>query len=219
MKTMWPTENATSSRPLRHTGEQLRIHHHRALTGRFGLSEHARQDVPPVSSGYTTDDNARALAVLGEAGLGETGEAARYLRFVPWARVRRVAQPDVPERRNDAHGRALWGLGTSIAVGVTDRWVESVFLAGLDLDTSHPRRPVVGGRLTLRAGWLARVPYPSLGRMARPATDGPRSQVCRGRAIGYLAACVSPPGPPARSARWWPPASTPAMSCAPRWVP
>ena len=69
------------------TGGQLRIGHLRALTGRFGLFEHAHQDVPRVSPGYTTDDNARALAVLGDAGLGDTDEAARYLRFVLWARV------------------------------------------------------------------------------------------------------------------------------------
>ena len=56
---------------------------------------------------------------------------------------------------DDAHGRALWGLRTSIAVGITDREVESVFLAGLDLDTSHARAncyAVLGAVAVLRAG-------------------------------------------------------------------
>ena len=61
MKTMWPTENAMTSRLPWNTGEQqVRIDHLRALTGRFGLFEHTPQDVPPVSPGYTTVDNARA---------------------------------------------------------------------------------------------------------------------------------------------------------------
>jgi hypothetical protein len=152
MKTMWPTEHATSSRPLRHTGEQLWIDHHRALTGRFGLFEHARQDVPPVSSGYTTDDNARALAVLGEAGLGETGEAARYLRFVLWAGF--PASPAQTNRAGNAAGAAYPIAGARsgsadhrfVGAGRTGIWRHAFRLLALGPGQPggrhlHPRRP------------------------------------------------------------------------------
>ena len=192
MKTMWPTENAMTSRLPWNTGEQqVRIDHLRALTGRFGLFEHAPQDVPPVSPGYTTDDNARALAVLGDAGLGDTDEAARYLRFVLWARVpggwHNRMSPNgawLDDRgSDDAHGRALWGLGTSIAVGVTDREVESVFLAGLDLDTSHrPRQLLRGARRRRRAQGRASFlpvffePCAVRGHAVVPSTGNPSPQ-------------------------------------------
>jgi hypothetical protein len=163
MKTMRPGEDAVSSRSPFPTAGQLRLDHLRALTGRFGLFEHARQDVPRVSHGYTTDDNARALAVLGDAGLGTSDQAERYLRFVLWARVpggwHNRLSPNgawLDDRgSDDAHGRALWGLGTLIAAGVTDREVESVFLSGLDLATSHPRAncyAVIGATAALRTG-------------------------------------------------------------------
>jgi len=105
--------------------------HLRRLTDEVGLVQHAYFTVPNYAEGYTTDDNARGLAV---AVLLEQAEevpseqayelASRYLAFLWYAfapaagRFRNFLSF---ERRwleevgsEDAHGRALWGLGVVI---------------------------------------------------------------------------------------------------------
>jgi hypothetical protein len=85
------------------------------------LYKHAIMERPRQTCGYTTDDNGRALAVLGRLEPDHPG-AVRYLEFVltgrvpggwpnrmsPAGRWVDVRGPD------DAHGRALWGLGYAL---------------------------------------------------------------------------------------------------------
>jgi glycosyltransferase involved in cell wall biosynthesis len=94
------------------------------LTDSTGLLQHAVFTVPNYAEGYTTDDNARAviLAVLAQNCGIPVPAAERYLGLLWHAfdaesgRFRNVLSYD---RRwldaigsEDAHGRALWALGT-----------------------------------------------------------------------------------------------------------
>ena len=119
--------------------------HLEVLTGPFGLYEHAIMERPRHSCGYTTDDNGRALVILGRLKPDHPG-AVRYLEFVlngrmpggwhnrmsPGGRWIDVLGPD------DAHGRALWGLGSALTNHDPSR-VFPVFSAGLDLDSFYAR--------------------------------------------------------------------------------
>jgi len=102
---------------------ELKLDHLVAMTDDTGLLQHATFTVPNYKEGYTTDDNARALAltVLLEQ-LGErTPLSTRYLAFL-WhafdADTGRFRDFMTYDRRwrdaggsEDAHGRAVWALG------------------------------------------------------------------------------------------------------------
>ena len=120
-------------RPLADSPTELprwKLAHLRRLTDDTGLLQHAIYTVPNYAAGYTTDDNARALAAAvyleqvepGEAGVA-SDLAARYLAFL-WHAFdpgsgrfhnlmtfdRRWADAVGSE---DCHARALWGLATT----------------------------------------------------------------------------------------------------------
>ena len=102
----------------------LDLRHLRALTDETGVLQHALYSVPNYHEGYTTDDNARALLVgvlLETYGSPEAGElSSKYLAFLNYAfdpETRSFQNVLTYERRwlgssEDAHGRALWALGT-----------------------------------------------------------------------------------------------------------
>jgi glycosyltransferase involved in cell wall biosynthesis len=113
-----------------------KLNHVNALTDDTGMLQHAIFTIPNRAEGYTTDDNARALifSVLLdelEPGALEKNQSpnpdwpSRYLAFLEHA-----FNPDKKRFRNflgynhrwkeeqgseDAHGRALWALGTLLA--------------------------------------------------------------------------------------------------------
>jgi len=101
------------------------------MTDHLGVWEHAEFSTPRVEHGYCTDDNARALIVVGRVqdpsrevtALGET-----YLAFLQQAELptggfvnRRL--PDgtwsVGIGSDDSQGRAIWALGTAAGRGPT----------------------------------------------------------------------------------------------------
>jgi glycosyltransferase involved in cell wall biosynthesis len=112
---------------------EIKLDHLNALTDDTGILQHAIFTIPNRAEGYTTDDNARALIFmvlldeLGPIALSTTESAnpdwaSRYLAFLEHA-----FNPDKKRFRNflgynhrwkeeqgseDAHGRALWALGT-----------------------------------------------------------------------------------------------------------
>jgi glycosyltransferase involved in cell wall biosynthesis len=111
----------------------LNLNHLRRLTDDTGMLQHSIFTIPKYCEGYTTDDNARALAftvLLEQLGEGPYGEATRatpdfsfrYLAFLEHAfnpakgRFRNLLGYDrqwsEAEGSEDCHGRALWGLGT-----------------------------------------------------------------------------------------------------------
>jgi hypothetical protein len=116
----------------------------RTLTGRLGLYEHAVFDRPRRELGYTTDDNARALVVL--EGAFPDIDSRLYLDFVIAGRVRGGWHNRMTDSgrwaddrgSDDAHGRAIWGLGWALRGPHADR-ARHALSTGLDLDSPHAR--------------------------------------------------------------------------------
>lgn len=206
----------------------IRFDHLRALTGPHGLYEHARHDAPRQHHGYTTDDNARALVVMARsAPLTEADQELfhRYLEFVASGRVpggwhNRMSDRGVwLDRRgaDDAHGRAMWGLGEAFRVlDAGDRQgVLETFVAGLDLETPSPRAnsyAVLGAVAALAAlgeaappavepalrKFISRVPGPARGswrwpeaRLAYANARMPEALLAAGEALGDGAVVAS----------------------------
>ncbi len=114
---------------------ELDLRHLRTLTDSTGILQHARFTLPNRRHGYCVDDNARALIVawLAHAASGDDallGLAATYLSFLEDA-----WNPEAGRFRNhmsfqrtwsdavgseDCHGRALWGLGYTVAFAPDD---------------------------------------------------------------------------------------------------
>src|SRR5580704_13966208 len=115
---------------------EVKLSHLTRMTDDTGVLQHAIFTIPNRSEGYTTDDNARALmftVLLEELGVNQLAKAQlvnpdwpfRYLAFLQHA-----FNPEKKRFRNflgydhcwleelgseDAHGRALWALGTLLA--------------------------------------------------------------------------------------------------------
>ncbi|MHC5059237.1 MAG: glycosyltransferase family 4 protein, partial [Planctomycetota bacterium] len=111
---------------------EMKLDHLKTLTDDTGILQHATHTIPDRTHGYCTDDNARALLVaamgrkylpadsmyldsLGSQYLSFllyafNGEAGRFRNFMTYAR-----QWTEEVGSEDAHGRALWGLGKSVA--------------------------------------------------------------------------------------------------------
>ncbi len=125
-----PRPRRALPQPEQHRGAlpQIVLDHLCVLTDDTGLLRHARYSVPDYSSGYSTDDNARALILMGR--LTELGEvrselidrlSRRYLAFLLHAfdegtgRFRNFLRYDRTWAEQigseDCHGRALWALG------------------------------------------------------------------------------------------------------------
>ncbi len=115
---------------------ELNLHHLLILSDDTGIIQHARNTIPNLQEGYTTDDNGRALIVTLRAWQLERNTAllrrlaCRYLAFVDFAfnrengRFRNFLSYD---RRwleqagsEDAHGRALWSLGSAIGAATDE---------------------------------------------------------------------------------------------------
>lgn len=137
-----------------------RFDHLSRLTDATGILQHATHTIPNFAEGYCTDDNARALMLtvlleeLGQGGISLERLATTYAAFLQLAfnrehkRFRNFLGFD---RRwleevgsEDAHGRALWALGT--CVGRSRRpdlpaWATALFEPALQtlLDTTSPR--------------------------------------------------------------------------------
>ncbi len=115
---------------------ELKLDHVNALTDDTGMLQHAIFTIPNRAEGYTTDDNARALIFtvlldqlgsyrLGQAKSSNPDWAFRYLALLEHAfdaekkRFRNFLGYDhrwmEDQGSEDAHGRALWALGTLLA--------------------------------------------------------------------------------------------------------
>lgn len=108
-----------------------------AMTDDTGMIQHATHDVPNRSTGYCTDDIARALIVSVEAAGRATTEAvasrlvAIYLSYLHDAQMEdgwfhnfmgfdRTWQDQ--KGTPDSFGRALWGLGHAMQFAPRDSW-------------------------------------------------------------------------------------------------
>jgi glycosyltransferase involved in cell wall biosynthesis len=104
---------------------KINIKHLMKMTDRFGIIQFADQDSPDFNSGYTLDDNARALltcAMYFER-FGEYRQLKMiktYLDYINHVKaddgrlynfVDKNRRVDMGRWSEDAHGRALWALG------------------------------------------------------------------------------------------------------------
>ncbi len=111
---------------------EMKLDHLKSLTDDAGILQHATHTVPDRDHGYCTDDNARALmvAAMGREYLDTDSMCFdsltnRYLSFllhsfnVEKGRFRNFMtyerQWTEEVGSEDAHGRALWGLGKAVA--------------------------------------------------------------------------------------------------------
>ncbi len=111
---------------------EIKLDHLKTLTDDTGILQHATHTIPCRDHGYCTDDNARALmvAAMGRKYLS-TDDAcfeslsSHYLSFLMYAfnvKMGRFRDFMTYARHwteevgsEDAHGRALWGLGKAVA--------------------------------------------------------------------------------------------------------
>ncbi len=118
-----------------HDLPEIKLDHLHLLTDDTGILQHARFTVPDRKHGYTTDDNARAvIAVLMAQDKVHDEDlpalASLYLSFLDHAfndqtgRFRNFLSYERRWREDtgseDSHGRALWGLGTAVALSPLD---------------------------------------------------------------------------------------------------
>ena len=111
---------------------EMKLDHLKSLTDDAGILQHATHTVPDRDHGYCTDDNARALMVvaMGREYLDKDSMcfdslSSQYLSFllhsfsVEKGRFRNFMtyerQWTEEVGSEDAHGRALWGLGKAVA--------------------------------------------------------------------------------------------------------
>ena len=111
---------------------EMKLDHLKSLTDDTGILQHATHTVPDRSHGYCTDDNARALMVtaMGREYLDTDSTcfdslSSQYLSFllhsfnVEKGRFRNFMtyerQWTEEVGSEDAHGRALWGIGKGVA--------------------------------------------------------------------------------------------------------
>jgi glycosyltransferase involved in cell wall biosynthesis len=109
---------------------EMDLRHLRILTDDTGILQHCRYSTPHRDHGYCTDDNARALIVMGMYWDQTRDEAAipliqRYLSFLSHAmdektgRFRNFMNYDRTwsemSGSEDSHARGLWGLGMAVA--------------------------------------------------------------------------------------------------------
>jgi glycosyltransferase involved in cell wall biosynthesis len=126
-----PTAAASKCLPRPHESPELNLDHLYRMTDSTGIFQHASFTKPNLAEGYCTDDNARALilAVL----LGQMEDAPRRVRTLAStyaAFLKYAFDPKTGRFHNflgldrcwldelgseDAHGRAIWALGTALA--------------------------------------------------------------------------------------------------------
>jgi glycosyltransferase involved in cell wall biosynthesis len=111
---------------------EIKIDHMKAITDDTGILQHANYTIPDRTHGYCTDDNARAMlvAAMGQKylptnGFGLDFLSGHYLGFLLYAfndENRRFRNFMTYSRQwmedigsEDAHGRALWCIGKSVA--------------------------------------------------------------------------------------------------------
>jgi len=138
---------------------ELRLDHLIRMTDDTGVIQHARYSVPARSSGYCVDDNARALIVALQSDRVSSDPKAKAL-VTTYLSYLHHAQSDAGDFRNlmsydrvqesspgseDCLGRAIWALGTAIALSTDDG---CRLLAREMLDRAIPRAMELGPRGT-----------------------------------------------------------------------
>lgn len=142
---------------LRYNLPEVRLDHLFRMTTDFGLIQFAQISQPDLDSGYTLDDNARALITLCmhyELFPNEKDliYMQRYLEFIDWCQQPEGnflnyvdADKNFTEQNNtvnldDANGRAIWALGYLISKK-SMLPTEMVYFARMVMERAIPRLP------------------------------------------------------------------------------
>ncbi len=120
---------------------EISLNHMKILTDDTGIMEHAKYTVPSRVHGYCVDDNARALivSVLASSFGPDSADVdylvARYMSFLYHAfndstgRFRNHMTYGKEwlkeESWEDAHGRALWALGTTVSLSKRKGYIQA----------------------------------------------------------------------------------------------
>jgi glycosyltransferase involved in cell wall biosynthesis len=127
----------------------IKTKHLEELTDEFGIIQFSKGSNPDIESGYTLDDNARALIVFGS--LYNDFKKIKYLKLLRtyldfieyvqdrkgllWNYVNKNRKINFKDFSSDAHGRAIWALGQLISMEGTPEEIkekaESIFLNAL----------------------------------------------------------------------------------------
>jgi glycosyltransferase involved in cell wall biosynthesis len=115
----------------------IKLTHLKNLTDNFGCIQFAKLSLPDKDSGYTVDDNSRALiAAILHNSLFDSQVSKNlietYLNFLEYAQdnsgwfnnVIREEGKIIEDNSEDAFGRCIWSLGFTIAKSNDDKFVE-----------------------------------------------------------------------------------------------
>lgn len=125
--------NLKKSKPLHFSLPAYNLSHFHSCTTPVGMLQFCKAEEPQLSSGYTLDDNARALIALLEYYELKSDSSVLANIKVHFEFIQRMQQPngrfynylDVDkkistqnhvENLDDANGRAIWALGTMMAL-------------------------------------------------------------------------------------------------------
>jgi hypothetical protein len=117
-----------SEQPLSYNLPPLHLSHIRNLTNDFGMIQFSKINRPDIDSGYTIDDNARAMVAvcMHFKATGETDDLKyieKYLRFIEYClqpdgrflnyvdKAKLFTSQNQEVNLDDANGRTIWALG------------------------------------------------------------------------------------------------------------
>lgn len=163
----------------------MNLAHLSRMMGPYGLFEHARFRDPRPEHGYCTDDNGRALVLTADVRSDESDAIfAGCLEYVGAAHTPRGFRNRLSQAgewlddlgSEDAHGRAVWGLGVAARAGRLPESLYVVFDAACRRPLRYPRA----------------IAYSLLGAVA--AKDDPRAGDAAQAAIEHLTPRLPVPG-------------------------
>lgn len=112
---------------------EINLSHLKHLTTDFGMIQFSVINQPDLNSGYTLDDNARALVAMGQhLKLTRDAEDLKYIRiylnfiehclqpegyFLNYVNIDKKFTKQNNENLADSNGRAIWALGYLISIG------------------------------------------------------------------------------------------------------
>jgi len=119
--------------PVSYNFPALDLKHLRLMSTQKGIIQFSKVNLPDLSSGYTLDDNARALVVMGmyfrQTGDSESiDEIRKYLGFIRYCQLPDGRFQNYVDKKgnftsqnrevnlDDSNGRAIWALGYTISL-------------------------------------------------------------------------------------------------------
>ena len=112
---------------------KINLNHYKALTTPFGMIQFSIINKPDLNSGYTLDDNARALVAMCQhfeltSNREDVAYIIKYFQFISFCQQKdgtflnyvndnKKFTSQNSENLEDANGRAIWALGFMISMG------------------------------------------------------------------------------------------------------